>query len=143
MYPIAPLSAPHSYVAAMIFRLFGKDDSTKFSMEWIALIDAIVNSVIMNWVNILTDNLAMAIGQYRKYRVISTRVIPPFFMSAYVMDAIYFCTKFPNMDWNWTLGDPNPMHVYHKILWEYQFLPHSNNCCLYMKLFLIQEPPGF
>ena len=98
MYPITPMLVPHSYVAAMMCRLFGKAESTNFSMEWIPLINATVNSTIMNWGNILSDNLAMAIRQYRQYRVVSTRGIPPFFMSAYVMDAICFCTRFPNMD---------------------------------------------
>ena len=48
MYPIAPLSAPHSYAAVMMCRLFGKANSTKFSMEWIPLIDAAISSTVMN-----------------------------------------------------------------------------------------------
>lgn len=48
MYLIASLFAPYNFVAAMMRRLFGKDDSTKFSLEWLPLIDAMVNATIMN-----------------------------------------------------------------------------------------------
>ena len=118
MYPISPLSVPHSYVAMMMCRLFEKADSTKFSMEWILLIDAVVNATIMNWSYIFSENLAMDIIQYRHNRVVSTQVIPPFFMSAYLMDGICFCSIFSNMGWNQTLKDPTPIHVYHNSLWE-------------------------
>ena len=81
----------------------------------------------MNWSNILSDNLAIDIREYRRNRIVSTRVIPPFYMSAYVMDAICFCSHFPNM--GWTLKDPSPIHVYHKILWESQFSSHFYKIC--------------
>lgn len=48
MYPIAPLSAPQNFAAVMLCRLFRKYDTTKFSIEWVPLIDAIVNSTILN-----------------------------------------------------------------------------------------------
>lgn len=118
MYPISPLSAPYKFAAAMLCRLFGKVDTTKFSIEWVPLIDAIVNAMIMNWITILSDNLAMAIREYQHNRIVSARVIPHFYMSAYVMNVICFCLHFPNMGWKWTLKDPTPILVYHKILWE-------------------------
>lgn len=65
MYPISSLSTPHNFVAVMIFRLFGKADSTKFSIEWVPLIVVVVNAIIMNWIHILSDNLAMDIKEYR------------------------------------------------------------------------------
>lgn len=33
MYPIAPLSAPHNFAAAMLCRLFGKADTTNFILN--------------------------------------------------------------------------------------------------------------
>lgn len=102
----------------MLYILFGKPDSTKFSPEWLSLIEVVVNATIMNWAQILSDNLAKAIMEYRRKRSPSLRVYPPFFMSAFVMDAIYFSSKFPIMGWKWTVQDPLPIHVYHKSLRE-------------------------
>jgi len=85
------------------------------------LIDAVVNANLMNWAQILFDNLSKAIIDYRRKWSISSRVYPPFFMSAYVMDAICFGSKFPVMGWKWTMKDPLPVHVYHRDMWESQF----------------------
>jgi len=78
----------------------------------------------MNWAQIFSDNLAKAIIDYKMKSSVSTRVYPPFFMSAYVMDAICFGSKFPIMGWKWTMKDPLPIHIYHKGMWESQFHPH-------------------
>ena len=90
MYSIGSICPPHSFAAAMLCRLFGKPDSTKFSLEWLSLIDAAVNATIMNWAQILSNNLARKIMEYRRKRSVASSVSPPFFMSAYVMDAICF-----------------------------------------------------
>ena len=45
------------------------------------------------------------------------------------MDAICFCSQFPNMGWKWTLQNPLPIHIYHKILWESQFHPLFYKIC--------------
>jgi len=111
MYSIASLSAPHNFVATMMCRLFSKANSTKFSIEWLPLIDVVVNATIMNWSQILSENLAMAIREYRQKRSVSSRTFPPFYMSAYVMDAICFCSQFPNMGWKWTVQNPLHIHV--------------------------------
>jgi len=83
----------------------------------------------MNWAQILSDTLAKAIMDYKRKRSISSRVYPPFFMSAYVMDAIYFGSKFPIMGWKWIVKDPLPIHIYHKDMWESQFNPHFYKIC--------------
>lgn len=89
MYPISSLSAPHNFEVTMRCRLFGKADSTKFSIEKLPLID-VFSAMIMNRSHILLDNLAMAIREYMQKRNISSRIITPFYMSTYVMDAICF-----------------------------------------------------
>lgn len=128
MYSTASISPPHSFAAAMLCRIFSKPDSTKFSLEWLSLIDVIVNITIMNWAQILSNNLARMTMEYRRKRSVPSRVYPPFFMSAYVMDEIYFGSKFPVMGWKWTVKDPLPIHIYHKFMWESQFHPHFYNC---------------
>ena len=59
----------------------------------------------------------------------SQRIYPPFFLSAYVMDFICYVSKFPVLGWKWTTQDPLPIHVYHKILWDSQFIPHFYQIC--------------
>ena len=87
----------------MLCILFGKPDSTKFSLKWLPLIEVVVNAKIMNWAQILSNNLAKPIMEYRRKRSPPLRVYPPFFMSAFVMDAIYFSSKIPIMGWKWTV----------------------------------------
>ena len=89
MYPIAQLPSPHCFVAVMLCRFFSRLDTTKFSIEWVPLIDAVVNSSIMNWENILSNNLAKTIMEYTTNRAFSTRKIPPFYMSTYIMNVIW------------------------------------------------------
>ena len=89
----------------------------------------IVNATILNLSTILSNDLSMAILEYRCNRILSTRAIPPFYMSNYVMDAICFCSHFPNMGWKWTSKDPTPIHVYHKIQWESQLGSHFYKIC--------------
>lgn len=124
MYSTTSISRPHSFTIAMLCRLFSKPDRTKFSSEWLPLIHAIVSATIMDYTQILLDNLAKAMIEYIRKRISSLRAFPPFFVSAIVMDAIYFSSKFPNMGWKWNVQDPLHIHMYHNILWESQFHPH-------------------
>jgi hypothetical protein len=39
-------------------------------------------------------------------------------MSTYIMDAIYFMTPFPLMNWSWTPANYEPIYFYHSKLWE-------------------------
>ena len=97
MHAIASLANPYNYAAAMLCRLYGLPNNSKFSIEWIPLIDACVNSHIMNWATILSDNLDTIITEYQQKRDSSPENLPLFYFSAYIMDAIYFCTTFPTM----------------------------------------------
>jgi len=60
---------------------------------------------------------------------VSTRVIPPFYMSAYIMDTIYFNSKYSILGWKWTPQDPNPIHIYHKELWKSHYKNHLYRIC--------------
>ena len=78
----------------MLCRLYGLPNDSKFSVEWIPLINASVNSHIMNWPTILSDNLGTAISDYHQKRSTSTENLPPFYFSAYIMDVIYLYAEF-------------------------------------------------
>lgn len=148
MSPIASLDAPYSCVTAMMCRLFGHADKTKFYVEWVPLVDAIVNSFIMDWGTILSNNLTMQIWEYRQKRFVTTRTIPPFFMSAYIMDAFCLTTSFPTMGWKWTIQDPTHIHIYQIILWESNYQTHFYKTCQGIMLpihqvVLTRRPQGY
>lgn len=113
----------------MLCRLYGLPNNANFSIDWIPLIDAYVNSHNMNRTTILSDNLAIVITKYRQKRSSSPKNLPPFYFSAYIMDAIYFYTKFAIMGWKWTLQDPYPTHLSQKQIWESHYIPHSYKIC--------------
>lgn len=45
------------------------------------------------------------------------------------MDALCFTTSFPTMGWKWTLQNPTPINIYHKMLWESNFHTHFYQIC--------------
>lgn len=148
MYNTGSLTSPYCFAAAMLCRLFGMPAINKFLSEWLPLTDAATNADIMDWAKILSDNLYMAVINYRSKRSLSQRVYPPFYLSAYVMDSIFYVSKFPIMGWKWTTQDPLPIHVYHKVLWDSQFIPHFYNIChgLILPLYRMmydEDPPRF
>ena len=124
MYSVESLVSPYCYVAAMMCRLFGTFNSEKFSIEMVSLIEAIVNSYIMDWPTILFDKMARKILDYRRNRYVSTGVIPPFYMSAYIIDTICFNSEFPILSWKWTPQKPTPINIYHKYLWKTYYKDH-------------------
>ena len=76
-YPITQIPYPYCYAAGMLCRIFSKPDSIIFSRDWVPLIDAIINSSILNWTEILSNYLAKHITEYRNKRSVSLREIPP------------------------------------------------------------------
>lgn len=102
MYSTSSFFSSYCFVAAMLCRLFGKPNINKFSPDWLPLLDAATNATIMDWALILSDNLATVIWNYRSKRTTSQRIYPPFYLAAYVMDAICYVSKFPLMGWKWT-----------------------------------------
>jgi hypothetical protein len=51
-----------------------------------------------NWAKMLSDNLAKEISEYQMAK--SKGQPTSFYMSTYVMDAIYFMIPFPLMNWS-------------------------------------------
>jgi len=96
-YNIGSLTSPYYFATAMLCILFGKPDIKIFSCEWLPLLNAAINATIVDCAKILSDNLAKAILSYRSKRTFSQRIYPPFYLFAYVMDAIYYISKFPLM----------------------------------------------
>ena len=108
----------------MVCRLFGSPDFTRFSIEMVLLIGSEIKSFIINWETVLSDKMASQILYYRRNRFVNTQVVPPFYMSAHIMDTIYFNFYFPILGWKWTVQDPTPIHIYHKYLWKSDYKNH-------------------
>ena len=69
-----------------------------------------------NWDKMMSDNLTKEITEYKMEK--SKGQPAPFYMSAYVMDSIYFMNPFPLMNWSWNPTSAEPIHFYHSKLWE-------------------------
>ena len=83
----------------------------------------------MDWANILSDKLATTILEYRTNAHQTTRTIPPFYYSAYIMDTICFNSEFPLLRWRWTPTDPKPIHIYREQLWKANYKNHLYKIC--------------
>ena len=129
MYSTGSLTSSYCFATAMLCRLFGMPDIKKNSSEWLPLLDAATNATIVDWAKILSDNLVMAIVNYRSKGTVSQRIYPLSYLSTYVMDAICDVSKFLVMGWKWTTQDSLPIHVYYKELWDSKFAPHFYQIC--------------
>ena len=124
MYSMASLVGPFYEIVAMFCRLYVYLNTQKFSKEWVPLIEAIYDGYSLDSATILSNNLGTKIRNYRKKCNVVERIAPPFFMSAYIMDAIFFSHDFPSVGWKWIVQHTTPIHVYFDILWESKY--HSN-----------------
>jgi hypothetical protein len=104
------------YVAMMLCCLFGKKNPTHFSVEWVAIMNEIVEGYTFNWYIMLSGSLAKEITNYKLEK--SKGHTTPFYMSAYVMDAICFMTPLPLLNSSWTPTNSEPIHFFHSKLWE-------------------------
>lgn len=77
----------------------------------------------------LSDNLASHILSFRNKHKVFENIIPPFYMSSYIMDVLYFSMDFSSMGWMLTLQGPTPIHVYHNILWDSKYHQHFYQIC--------------
>ena len=115
-YSVDSLASPYCYVGIMMCRLWGLHESANFTIEMVLLMEAAVNSIIMDWATILFDKLAIAVRDFRANSVVTERKIPPFYYSAYILDTLCFNSELPVLGWRWTSQDPSPIHIYHQKL---------------------------
>jgi hypothetical protein len=98
LYATRSLDAHMIYVAMMLCRLFGKKGPTHFLVEWVPIMNEVAKGYTFNWDKLLSNNLAKEIVDYKTTK--SKGKNAPFYMSAYIMDAICFMTPFPLMNWS-------------------------------------------
>ena len=128
-YSVDSLASPYCYAGAMMCRMWGIHDSAKFTIEMVPLMEAIINSYVIDWENILSDKLATTILEFISNARKTTRNIPPFYYSAYIMDTLCFNFEYPILGWRWTPQDPKPVHIYHQLLWKAHYKNHSYKIC--------------
>ena len=128
-YSIDSLASPYCYAGIMMCRLWGLHDSANFTIEMVPLMEAAVNSWIMDWATIISDKLAVAVCDFRSQTVVSERKMPPFYYSAYILDTLCFNSEFPVLGWRWTAQDPSPIHIYHQKLWKSSYKDHLYQIC--------------
>jgi hypothetical protein len=91
IYATASLDAHMMYVAMMLCRLFGKETSAHFLLSWVPIMHEVAEGFSFNWAKILSDSLAKEITEYQSLKAKGKPA--PFYMSAYIMDAICFMTS--------------------------------------------------
>ena len=128
-YSVDSLASPYCYAGITMCRLWGLHDSSNFTIEMVPLMEAAVNSIIMDWATILSDKPAIAVLDFRNQTVVSKRKIPPFHYSAYIVDTLCFNSEFPMLGWRWTPQDPTAIHIYHQKLWKTSYKHHLYQIC--------------
>jgi hypothetical protein len=96
VYATTSLNEYMVYVAIMLCRLFGKKDPCHFPTEWVPFLKEALEGFTFNWSNILSHNLSQEVSNYR---VAKSKGKPmAFYMSSYIMNAIFFMNPFPLMN---------------------------------------------
>ena len=86
------------YIEMMMCRLYGREKIAHFLLQWVPIIDKVVEGYSFDWAKILSDSL---VKEFTEYHSLKSKGKPTsFFMSSYIMDVICFMTPFPLMGWN-------------------------------------------
>jgi hypothetical protein len=86
------------YIAMMVCILYGKEDTSHFFLPWVLLIHTVAEGFPFDWAKLLSDSLVSRITEYRAQK--ASGKTSSFFLSAYIMDSIFFMTPFPLMSWS-------------------------------------------
>ena len=113
----------------MMCHLFGSTNTTKFKEDWTPLIEVASDGYILDWANILSDNLIRCIIIYRENRNLSSSTITLFYMSSFILDAVCFSFEFPSLGWKWTREVKTPIFVQLEFLWESRYHSHMFKIC--------------
>jgi len=95
VYTFSALEPHIMYIAMMMCRLYGKENTTHFFLPWVPIMHTVAEGYSFDWAKILSDNLVKEITEYHSLK--SKGKLAPFFMSAYIMDIVCFMTPFPLM----------------------------------------------
>jgi hypothetical protein len=80
----------------MTYRLYGREDTTHFFLQWVPLIYSVVEGSSFNWAKMLSDSLTSRVTEYWTQK--ESGKAASFFMSTYLMDTVCSMTPFPLMN---------------------------------------------
>jgi hypothetical protein len=93
--PTHRLMIPYKMLVAMICRLYGEEKRTHFQIDWLPLEHTIVKtSQVFNREDILTFNICIHMKNIPGMKK------PCFYMSAYIIDAIFSFVQFFDLGWS-------------------------------------------
>jgi hypothetical protein len=94
-YNTINLREPYMFLMALICRLYGEKDCSKFLEAWIPLAYTIaISGSVFNWGAIISKQLSIRVDQAHKPKA---GEVPSFFMASYLLDAMCARNVFPGM----------------------------------------------
>jgi hypothetical protein len=64
-YAMTSLKSHMMYVAMMLYRLFGRENSVHFLLSWVPIMHEVAEGFSFNWAKMLSDSLAKEITKYQ------------------------------------------------------------------------------
>jgi hypothetical protein len=117
-YPTANLQKTYIYLMALLCRLHGEKDYSRFSEDWMPLDYTVaISRRSFNWGSIISKQLNTCIQQAQMPKEGDT---PSFYMASYLLDVICARNAFVGMNLMWHSSEL-PVHVYFSILWENKY----------------------
>lgn len=148
MYSISSLATPYSYITTMMCTLFGYSNTNKFLVEWVPLTEEKIDSYIIGQGTILSNNIASQIRKFRQNWYVTTRVVPPFFMS--VISWMKYVSLYISRPWDGNGPFKTPLLSIYiikscgNLISIHNFIKFAKkSCCQYTKPFLIKEPQEY
>jgi hypothetical protein len=87
------------FLMALICRLYGERNFSKFSQEWMPLAYTLaISRSIFNWGTIILKQLSIGIEKAHKPK---SGEVPSFFMASYLLDVVCARNIFPGMGLRW------------------------------------------
>jgi hypothetical protein len=95
IYVVSALEPHIMYIEIMMCRLHGRENTVHFLLQWVPIMHTVAEGYSFDWANMLSDSLVKEITEYRSQKAKGQPT--SFFMSAYIMDVVFFMTHFPLM----------------------------------------------
>jgi hypothetical protein len=125
-YPTTNLREPYIYLMALICRLYGEKDCSRFSEAWMPLAYMVaISGRGFNWGAIISKQLSICIQQAQTPKEGET---PSFYMASYLLDVICARNVFAGMNLSWHASEL-PVHVYFNVLWENRYKKSYSLIC--------------
>jgi hypothetical protein len=98
IYSIASLEPQFKYIAMITCKLYGREETTHFFLQWVPLSHTVTKGCSFDWDKLLSDSLTSRVTKYRAQK--ESGKIASFFMSAYIMETVCLLTPFPLISWS-------------------------------------------